>query len=41
MKLLNVLDVGHRVNSKDYPLINDNWIIEHWNEWKFQLYNQF
>ena len=41
MKLLNVLDAGHKVNSKEYPLNNENWINKHWNQWKFQLSNPF
>ena len=31
VKLLNVRDAGHRANSKDYPLNNENWIYKHWN----------
>ena len=31
MKLLNILDAGHRVNSKDCLLNNENWINKHWN----------
>ena len=31
VKLLNVRETGHRTNSKDYPLNNENWIYKHWN----------
>ena len=40
MKLLNILDAGHRTNSKDCHLNNENLINKHWNQWQFQLYNQ-
>ena len=29
VKLLNVRETGHRTNSKDYPLNNENWINKH------------
>ena len=37
MKLLNVLDAGHRANRKGYPLNNEKQI----NIYGNQLYNQF
>ena len=41
MKLLNVRDTGHKVNSKDRHLKNENWINKHWNQWQLQLSNEF
>ena len=41
VKLLNVRDAGHRVNSKDCPLNNEDWINKHWNQWQLQLSNKF
>ena len=38
---LNVRDAGHRANSKDCPLNNENWINKHWNQWQLQLSNKF
>ena len=41
VKLSNVRDDGHRANSKDCPLYNENWINKHWNQWQLQLSNKF
>ena len=41
VKLLNIHDAGHRANSKDCPLNNENWINKHWNQWQLQLSNEF
>ena len=41
VKLLSVLDAGHKVNSKDCPLNNENLINKHWNQWQLQLSNEF
>ena len=41
VKLSNICDAGHRANSKDCPLNNENWINKHWNQWKLQLSNGF
>ena len=38
---LNVRDAGHRINSTDFPLNNENWINKHWNQWQLQLSNEF
>ena len=40
-KWLSIHDAGHRANSKDYPLNNENWINKHWNQWQLQLSNEF
>ena len=40
VKLLNVRDASHRVNSKECPLHNENWINKHWNQWPLQLFNE-
>ena len=33
VKLLNFRNAGHRANSKDYHLNNENWINKYWNQW--------
>jgi len=38
---LNVRDIGHRANSKDCLLNNENWINKHWNQRQLQLSNEF
>ena len=41
MKLLNVPEAGHRVNSTDCPLNNENWKRNHSHQWQFQRYIKF
>ena len=36
VKILNICDTGHRGNSKDCPLNNENWMNKHWNQWQLQ-----
>ena len=41
VKILNIRDAGHKANSKDCPLNNENWMNKYCNQWQLQLSNEF